>query len=174
VRRFVIENALRWVTEFHVDALRLDAVHTIFDRSPRHILQELAESVHERGSELGRSMHVIAESDLNDSRLVEAVGAGGYGLDAQWSDDFHHALHSVLTRERAGYYHDFGEFQHLAKALGEGFVYSGQFSGFRGCEHGPAPYTCRAAASWSVRRTMTRSGTGRWGSDSVRCSSTSS
>jgi maltooligosyltrehalose trehalohydrolase len=136
VRRFVIENALQWVTEFHLDALRLDAVHAIFDGSPRHILQELAETVHERGGELGRGIQVIAESDLNDARLVEAVGEGGYGLDGQWSDDFHHALHSVLTSERAGYYQDFGELRHLAKALGEGFVYSGQFSAFRGCAHG--------------------------------------
>jgi maltooligosyltrehalose trehalohydrolase len=136
VRRFVVENALRWVTEFHIDALRLDAVHMIFDHSPRHILQELAEAVHARGAELGRLIHVIAESDLNDSRLVEAVDGGGYGLDAQWSDDFHHALHGLLTKERAGYYQDFGEIRHLAKALAEGFVYSGQFSEFRGCNHG--------------------------------------
>jgi maltooligosyltrehalose trehalohydrolase len=136
VRRFVIDNALEWITEFHIDALRLDAVHAIFDHSPRHILQELAETVRARGKELGRSVHVIAESDLNDSRLVEPVPDGGYGLDAQWSDDFHHALHSLLTKERAGYYQDFGEIRHLAAALGEGFVYSGQHSLFRGRPHG--------------------------------------
>ncbi len=136
VRWFTIENALRWVTEFHIDALRLDAVHAIFDQSPVHILQELAEAVHERAGELGRAIHVIAESDLNDTRLVEPVATGGYGLDAQWSDDFHHALHGILTRERAGYYQDFDDIRHLAKALGEGFVFSGQFSAFRGRAHG--------------------------------------
>jgi maltooligosyltrehalose trehalohydrolase len=136
VRRFVIENALEWVTDFHIDALRLDAVHTIFDSSPRHILQELAEEVHTRGEELGRRVHVIAESDLNNSRLVDPIIDHGYGLDAQWSDDFHHALHGLLTGERNGYYLDFGEIGHLAKALEEGFVYSGQFSALRGRSHG--------------------------------------
>lgn len=136
VRRFVVENALEWVTEFHIDALRLDAVHAIFDASSPHILQELAEAVHARGTELGRSIHVIAESDLNDTRLVDPVQDGGYGVDAQWSDDFHHALHGLLTRERAGYYQDFGGIRDLAKAFGEGFVYSGQYSSFRGAPHG--------------------------------------
>ncbi|MEO8596482.1 MAG: malto-oligosyltrehalose trehalohydrolase [Candidatus Solibacter sp.] len=136
VRRFVIDNALQWVTEFHIDALRLDAVHAIFDHSPRHILEELAQAVHSRGKELGRTVHVIAESDLNDSRIVEPLQNGGYGLDAQWSDDFHHALHSLTTKERAGYYQDFGGIDHLAKAMGEGFVYSGQHSSFRGRPHG--------------------------------------
>ncbi len=136
VRRFAIENALQWVTEFHVDGLRLDAVHAIFDQSPKHILQELAEAVHASSRELGRPLYVIAESDLNDSRLVEPVQDRGYGLDAQWSDDFHHALHTVLTEERAGYYQDFGRIQDLAKAVREGFVYSGQLSAYRGRPHG--------------------------------------
>ena len=136
VRRFVIENALRWVTEFHIDALRLDAVHAIFDHSPHHILQELAEAVHARGRELGRSIHVIPESDLNDARLVEDPAHGGYGLDAQWSDDFHHALHVALTGEQGGYYADFGNLRDLSTALSEGFIYSGRFSKFRGRHHG--------------------------------------
>ena len=136
VRRFVIENALRWVTEFHIDALRLDAVHAIFDESPRHILQEIAEAVHGRSAELGRHVHVIAESDLNEPRLVEPAAEGGYGLDAHWSDDFHHALHALLTKERGGYYRDFDGIHHVAKALGEGFVYSGQYSAYRARNHG--------------------------------------
>jgi maltooligosyltrehalose trehalohydrolase len=136
VRRYVIENALRWVTEFHIDALRLDAVHAIFDGSARHILEELAAAIHQRGKQLGRTVQVIAESDLNDRRLVEPASKGGYGLDAQWSDDFHHALHGVITGEQTGYYRDFGSLRHLSKALCEGFVYTGQFSEFRRRDHG--------------------------------------
>jgi maltooligosyltrehalose trehalohydrolase len=138
VRRLVVENALRWIDEFHIDALRLDAVHAIHDESPRHILRELGEAVHARGAELGRQVHLIAESDLNDTRLLEPIEAGGYGLDAQWSDDFHHALHALLTRERTGYYQDYGALEDLAKALAEGFVYTGQMSEYRGRAHGTA------------------------------------
>jgi maltooligosyltrehalose trehalohydrolase len=136
VRRFVIENAVRWVTEFHIDALRLDAVHAIYDGSSKHILQELAESVHQAATTLGRRIFVIAESELNQARLVERVPEGGYGLDAQWSDDFHHALHALLTGERVGYYQDFGSIHDLAKAFEEGFVYTGQHSAYRGRPHG--------------------------------------
>ena len=136
VRRFFIENAVRWVTEFHIDALRLDAVHAIFDSSPTHILHEIADSVHDAGSRLGRQIFVIAESDLNDVRLVSNAAEGGYGLDVQWSDDFHHALHAVLTGERSSYYQDFGSVRDLAKAFTEGFVYTGQHSVFRGRTHG--------------------------------------
>ena len=98
VRRFFIENALYWVTEFRVDALRLDAVHGIFDFSALHFLQELASAVHAQAERLNRRIYVIAESDLNDARLVRSQELGGYGLDAQWNDDFHHALHTLLTR----------------------------------------------------------------------------
>lgn len=136
VRRFFIENALRWIDEFHIDGLRLDAVHAIFDNGTPHFLRELTDKVKARGEELGRQVCVIAESDLNDVRLVQTVDAGGYGLDAQWSDDFHHALHAVLTAESSGYYIDFGGVEHLAKAYQNGFVYSGEFSGYRGREHG--------------------------------------
>lgn len=130
VRRYVVENAVRWVRDFHLDGLRLDAVHYIFDTSPRHILTELAEAVREAAP--GRRVHVIAESDANDVRLVTPVSAGGHGLDAQWNDDFHHALHALLTSERSGYYEDFGRLRHLAVAVEEGFVRSGQFSPSRG------------------------------------------
>jgi maltooligosyltrehalose trehalohydrolase len=136
VRRFFIENALSWVTEFRVDALRLDAVHGIFDFSALHFLQELGASVHEQAERLNRRIYVIAESDLNDVRLVRPPELGGYGLDAQWNDDFHHALHTLLTGERTGYYADFGRIQDLAKAFAEGFVYSGEYSPARRRRHG--------------------------------------
>ena len=136
VRRFFIENALSWVTEFRVDALRLDAVHGIFDFSALHFLQELAAAVHEQAERLNRRIYVMAESDLNDVRIIRSPELGGYGLDAQWNDDFHHALHTLLTGERTGYYEDFGRLQDLAKAFAEGFVYSGAYSPARGRRHG--------------------------------------
>ncbi|MEW6112372.1 MAG: malto-oligosyltrehalose trehalohydrolase [Thermodesulfobacteriota bacterium] len=136
VRRFFIENALSWVTDFHIDALRIDAIHGIFDFSAHHFLEELGRSVHEQAECLGRRVYVIPESDLNDSRVIRAREVGGYALDAQWNDDFHHAVHTLLTDERTGYYQDFGRINHLAKALREGFVYSGQYSPYRRQRHG--------------------------------------
>jgi maltooligosyltrehalose trehalohydrolase len=136
VRHYFISNALYWVTEYHVDALRLDAIHGIFDFSALHILQELAEAVHVEARRLGRAVQVIAESSLNDARTLTAPQQGGFGLDAQWNDDFHHALRTLLTGERDGYYVDFGEFSQLAKAFREGFVYSGQYSRYRRRRHG--------------------------------------
>jgi maltooligosyltrehalose trehalohydrolase len=136
VRRFFIENALYWVTEFHIDALRLDAVHAIVDHSAVPFVEELAEVVHHRAEQLNRRIHVIAESNLNDARLVRPRELGGYGLDAQWNEDFHHCLHTLLTGERTGYYQDFGGFGQLVKAFSEGFVYSGQYSPYRQCRHG--------------------------------------
>ena len=136
VRAYFINNALYWVTEFHIDALRLDAIHGIFDISACHILRELTEAVHAQADRLGRVIHVIAESNLNDVRVIAPVAEGGYGLDGQWNDDFHHALHTVLTGERTGYYEDFGRLDQLATALRQGFVYSGQRSCFRRRRHG--------------------------------------
>jgi maltooligosyltrehalose trehalohydrolase len=136
VRHYFISNALYWVTEYHVDALRIDAIHGIFDFSARHILQELAEAVHGEARKLGRAVQVIAESSLDDARTVTSPQLGGHGLDAQWNDDFHHALRTLLTGERDGYYVDFGEFSQLAKAFREGFVYSGQYSRYRRRRHG--------------------------------------
>ena len=136
VRHYFIANALYWLTEYHIDALRLDAVHGIYDFSARHFLRELAETVHRQGEALGRQVHVIAESDLNDVRLINPPESGGYGLDAQWNDDFHHALWALLTGERAGYYGDFGRFSDLVKAFREGFVYSGGYSAYRRRRHG--------------------------------------
>ena len=136
VRRFFIENALYWITEFHFDALRLDAVHTIFDHSARPFLAELSDAVHRRGEELHRQVHLIPESSLNDVRLIRPRERGGCGCDAQWNDDFHHSLHTLLTGERAGYYQDFGTIEHLVQSLREGFVYTGQYSAYRQRQHG--------------------------------------
>lgn len=136
VRRYFIENALYWVTDCHVDALRLDAVHAILDFSARPFLQELAEVVEGQTARLGRQVHLIAESALNDARLIRSRDLGGFGLSAQWNDDLHHALHTAITGERQGYYCDFGDFGQLVKALSEGFVYTGEFSAYRHRRHG--------------------------------------
>ena len=142
VRHFIISNALYWAREFHVDGLRLDAVHSIFDFSAKHILQEIGEAIHAEGAQSGKPIYVIAESDLNDSRIITPISKGGYGLDAQWSDDFHHALHCVLTKESSGYYEDFGQFKDLATALKDRFVYAGRYSSFRGRRHGNSSKHC--------------------------------
>jgi len=136
VRRFFINNALYWINEYHVDALRVDAIHGILDLSAKHFLQELVEAVHNQADLMGKNSHVIAESDLNDVRFINPAEIGGCGLDAQWDDDFHHSLHTLMTGEDDGYYQDFGEMEHLTKALREGFVYSGQYSKFRKRRHG--------------------------------------
>ncbi|MFB3816462.1 MAG: malto-oligosyltrehalose trehalohydrolase [Candidatus Methylomirabilales bacterium] len=135
VRDFFIANACAWVEEYHVDALRLDAIHGIFDASPRHILAEMNQAVQALAGRLGRSVPLIAESDLNDRRVVEDVPRG-YGLAGQWSDDFHHAVHVLLTGERRGYYADFGAVEDLAKAHTHRFIYDGRPSAYRGRTHG--------------------------------------
>ena len=139
VRRFFIENALYWITEFHIDALRLDAVHALIDRSAQPFLEELGLAVHEQATRLDRKIYLIPESDANDARLVQNRSRGGLGLDAQWSDDFHHALRTLLTRERTGYYQDFGELHHLTSALSVGWTYSGEYSPYRQRRHGNSP-----------------------------------
>jgi maltooligosyltrehalose trehalohydrolase len=131
VRRFFIENAIYWVSDFHIDALRLDAVHAIVDTSAVPFLEQLAAEVHRAGFELERTVHLVAESDLNDSRIVRPRLCGGYGLDAQWNDDFHHSVHALLTGERSGYYADFGSTAQLATAYTHGYVYSGHYSNYR-------------------------------------------
>ncbi|HKV53728.1 MAG TPA: malto-oligosyltrehalose trehalohydrolase [Candidatus Binataceae bacterium] len=136
VRRFLCDNALMWFSDYHIDALRIDAVHAIFDISATHFLEQLASEVAARSARLGRYLTLIAESDLNDPRIVRPVEAGGYGIDAQWSDDFHHALHAYLSGEREGYYGDFGTLTHLARALGNGYVYDGCYSEYRQRRHG--------------------------------------
>jgi maltooligosyltrehalose trehalohydrolase len=136
VREFFIQNALMWLTDYHFDGLRLDAVHAIFDSSAIHFLEELSSRVEDLKNRLGRTLFVVAESDLNDPRIVTPREAGGYGLNAQWSDDFHHALHAVLTGERSGYYEDFGAVADIAKALTDAFVYDGRPSLYRRRVHG--------------------------------------
>lgn len=139
VRRFFRENALYWLEDYHFDALRLDAVHGIFDFSARHFLAELKLAAEELSQKLGRRIQLIAESDLNDSRLLLDRTRGGYGLDAQWSDDFHHSVHTVLTKEKRGYYEDFGGIEPLVSTLQDGWYYRGQYSSHRQRNHGNAP-----------------------------------
>jgi maltooligosyltrehalose trehalohydrolase len=131
VRRFVVDNGLMWIRDYHIDGLRLDAVHAIVDQTPLHLLEQLAQEVEALGSELNRVTFVIAESDLNDPRFVRSRDAGGYGLDAAWADDWHHALHAALTGERTGYYEDFGSLELLGKALRQAWVYDGVWSAHR-------------------------------------------
>jgi maltooligosyltrehalose trehalohydrolase len=125
-----------WLEDYHFDALRLDAVHGIFDFGARHFLAELKSAVAALSARLGRPLHLIAESDLNDSRLLRDAAQGGYELDGQWSDDFHHSVHVLLTRESRGYYSDFGGIAPLAETLKEGWYYAGQYSSYRQRRHG--------------------------------------
>ncbi|MBD3383602.1 malto-oligosyltrehalose trehalohydrolase, partial [candidate division KSB1 bacterium] len=132
VRNYFIENALYWARHYHIDGLRLDAVHAIYDFSATPFLQQLAVAA----KTLDRPFWLIAESDLNDSKLIRPPQQGGYYLEAQWSDDFHHAVHALLTGERAGYYQDFGTVHHLAETLQQGFYYSWKYSAYRKRYHG--------------------------------------
>ncbi|MBK8010956.1 MAG: malto-oligosyltrehalose trehalohydrolase [Deltaproteobacteria bacterium] len=136
VRRFFIDNTLYWITEYHFDGLRLDAVHGIFDMSATHILEELTAKAHAQAAALGRTTAIIAESDLNDPRIIESVERGGYGVDSQWSDDFHHAVHTALTETERGYFADFGRVADVGKSIAKSFVYDGRYSRFRGRRHG--------------------------------------
>ena len=136
VRRFFIDNALMWLRDYHIDALRVDAVHAFYDRSAVHFLEEMATDVDALEANLGRRLLLIAESDLNDPRIVTPREAGGFGIDAQWSDDFHHTLHAAVTGERRGYYVDFGSLGDIAKALEETFVYDDRFAPSRRRRHG--------------------------------------
>jgi maltooligosyltrehalose trehalohydrolase len=136
VRRFFIDNALMWLRDYHFDGLRLDAVHALADDSPKHFLAQLSEEVEALGNKLERELVLIAESDLNDSRIVQCRNQGGFGMNAQWSDDFHHALHTVLTGEDNGYYADFGQVAYLAKTYNDVFVYNGIHSPARKRVHG--------------------------------------
>ena len=136
IRRYFIENALCWLTEYRVDALRLDAIHGIVDASAYPFLSELADTVRGLAEKTDRRAYLIPESDLNDARVITSRQQGGYGLSAQWNDDFHHALHALLTGEKEGYYGDFGSLDHLARAYSDGFVYSGRYSRYRNRRHG--------------------------------------
>jgi len=136
VRRFFLDNALHWITEYHMDGLRLDAVHAIRDASARPFLGELGRAFHALETALGRRLHLVAESDDNDPRLVREPVRGGLGLDAVWTDDFHHAVHAALTGESTGYYADFGGVDPVAKAWRDRFVYDGARSEYRRRRHG--------------------------------------
>jgi maltooligosyltrehalose trehalohydrolase len=136
VRRFILDNASMWFTDYHVDALRLDAVHALTDSTRVHLLEELATETGATSAHLGRPLTLVAESDLNDTRLVTPRESGGYGLDAQWSDDFHHALHVALTGETTGYYADFAPLSALAQVVEKGFFHDGTWSSFRDRYHG--------------------------------------
>ncbi|MBB4914473.1 malto-oligosyltrehalose trehalohydrolase [Streptosporangium saharense] len=138
VRRYFVDNALQWLRDYHVDGLRLDAVHALHDARAVHLLEEMAVEVEALSAALGRPLTLIAESDLNDPRLITPREAGGYGLAAAWNDDVHHALHVAVTGERHGYYEDFGRdvTGTLAKVLTSGYYHDGTFSSFRGRSHG--------------------------------------
>ena len=146
VRRFVIENALMWLRDFHLDGLRIDAVHALVDTSPTHLLAQLSAEVDDLAGIVGRPLTLIAESDLNDPVVITPRPAG-HGLQAQWNDDVHHALHAALTGETQGYYCDFGSMAALAKVLTRAFVHDGTYSAFRGRLHGH-PVDRHAVRGW--------------------------
>jgi maltooligosyltrehalose trehalohydrolase len=147
VRRFVIDNALMWLRDYHADGLRLDAVHALQDRSPEHVLAQMSAEVDALAAELGRPLTLIGESDLNDPVVISPRDEGGWGLAAQWDDDVHHALHALLSGERQGYYADFGSLPCLAKVLTSAFFHDGTYSTFRGREHG-APVDRERTPGW--------------------------
>ena len=139
VRRYFVENALMWIDEFHVDALRVDAVHAIVDHSAQPFLQDLCSVVRERAERLGRKVFTIAESDLNAPQVLLPASVGGLGFDAQWSDDFHHSLHALLTGEKTGYYVDYGTVSDLAAVSTAAYLFTGQYSQFRQRRYGAPP-----------------------------------
>lgn len=136
VREFFTQNAEQWINDYHVDGLRLDAVHAIIDTSAKPFLRELTETIDTLSQEWGRPIYTIAESDRNDPREIVPRSQEGLGFSGQWNDDLHHALHTVLTEERTGYYEDYGSLGALADALAEGYVYTGQYSSYRQRRHG--------------------------------------
>ncbi|MGZ4809640.1 MAG: malto-oligosyltrehalose trehalohydrolase [Thermoanaerobaculia bacterium] len=141
VRWFFIHNALQWVDEFHIDALRVDAVHAIIDPTAEPFLQDLTTAVRERAKKLGRAIFTFAETDLNDPRVITPAGQLGLGFDSQWNDDFHHSLHTLLTGEKDGYYIGYGRVADLARVFENGYLYAGQHSPYRGRKYGAKPAT---------------------------------
>ncbi len=144
VRRYVLDNAEMWFSEYHIDGLRLDAVHAIADDSETHVLDELATETAKLAGAVGRRLVLVAESDENDPRYVRDRSGGGMGLDGVWADEWHHALHAVLAGETDGYYEDFGSLDDLATALRQAWVYAGKYSPHRGRVHGESPAGIRA------------------------------
>jgi maltooligosyltrehalose trehalohydrolase len=149
VRRYILDNALMWLRDFHVDGLRLDAVHALEDTSETHLLEEMAIEVAALSAHQRRPLSLVAESDLNDPRMVTPREAGGLGMDGQWSDDYHHAVHVALSRETAGYYADFEPLSALAKVCEQGFFHDGTYSSFRGRDHG-APVDTATMPTWRL------------------------
>jgi maltooligosyltrehalose trehalohydrolase len=147
VRAFIVENARAWLRDYHLDGLRLDAVHALVDNRAVHILEELAAAVDAQAAATGRSLILVAESDLNNPRLITTRQAGGYGLGAQWDDDFHHSVHALVTGERQGYYGDFGAISGVAKVLTSAYFHNGSWSAFRGRTHGRSVDTLTMPAS---------------------------
>jgi maltooligosyltrehalose trehalohydrolase len=155
VRRYIIDCALRWMRDFGIDGLRLDAVHALVDTTAVHLLEELAAETNTLAKQLGRPLSLIAESDLNDPRLVTPRDHGGYGLAGQWDDDIHHAIHTAVSGERQGYYADFGSMQTLATTLTRGFFHAGSYSSFRRRRHGRPLDTAQIPATRLVAYTCT-------------------
>jgi maltooligosyltrehalose trehalohydrolase len=149
VRRYILDNVRMWLEDYHVDGLRLDAVHALADSSPVHLLEEMAVEVAALSAHQRRPLTLIAESDLNDPVLITPREAGGYGLDAQWSDDYHHAVHVALTRETEGYYADFEPLTALGKVCERGFFHDGTYSSFRGRDHG-VPIDTARVPTWRL------------------------
>lgn len=155
VRRYIIDCALRWMRDFHADGLRLDAVHALVDTTAIHILEELATETDALAGQLGRPLSLIAESDLNDPRLITPRADGGYGVTAQWDDDIHHAVHAAVSGERQGYYADFGSLATLAQTLRHGFFHAGSYSSFRRRRHGRPLDTSKIPATRLLAYTCT-------------------
>jgi maltooligosyltrehalose trehalohydrolase len=149
VRRYILDNARMWLRDYHVDGLRLDAVHALYDTRAVHLLEDLAIETEALSAALGKPLPLIAESDLNDPRLITSREAGGYGMTAQWSDDFHHALYVSLTGDKSGYYADFDSVAALAKVFEQGFFHTGTRSSFRGRTHGQ-PIDTRRTPTWRL------------------------
>lgn len=155
VRRYILDCALHWMREFHADGLRLDAVHALMDNTAIHLLEELATETDALAAELGRPLSLIAESDLNDPRLITPRDQGGYGLTAQWDDDIHHAIHTAVSGERQGYYADFGSLHTLASTLKNGYFHAGTYSSFRRRRHGRPLDTATVPATRLLAYTLT-------------------
>jgi len=155
VRRYIIGCALRWMRDFHADGLRLDAVHALFDTTAIHILEELSTETDWLSKQVGRPLSLVAESDLNDPRVITPRDQHGYGVTAQWDDDVHHAVHTAVSGERQGYYADFGSLAALAETLRHGFFHAATYSSFRRRRHGRPLDISRIPATRLVAYTCT-------------------
>ena len=155
VRRYILDCALRWMRNFHADGLRLDAVHALVDTTAHHILEELSAETDALAAELGRPLSLVAESDMNDPRLITPRDRGGLGMTAQWDDDIHHAIHSAVSGERQGYYRDFGTLETLSDTLRHGYFHAGTYSSFRGRRHGRPLDTATIPATRLLAYTLT-------------------